>query len=43
MRGNTMSSQPIISGIKKFPKKARSTGMATQKIMMVPWFVTRKL
>ena len=43
MRGNTMSSQPIMSGMQKFPKKARSTGIATQKIMMVPWLVTRKM
>ena len=36
MRGNTMSSQPIISGIRKFPNAAISTGIATQKIMMLP-------
>ena len=29
-----MSSQPSMSGIRKFPKAARSTGIATQKIMM---------
>ena len=38
-----MSSQPIISGIRKFPKAAISTGIATQKIMMAPWFVTSAL
>ena len=38
-----MSSQPIISGIRKFPKAAMSTGMATQKIMMVPCMVTTAL
>jgi hypothetical protein len=36
MRGNTMSSAPIMSGIRKFPKPASSTGIATQKIMMLP-------
>jgi len=41
--GKTMSSQPIISGIRKFPKAAISTGIATQKIIMVPWFVTNAL
>ncbi len=41
--GKTMSSQPIMSGIRKFPKAAISTGIATQKIMMVPWFVTSAL
>ena len=43
IRGKTMSSAPIISGIRKFPKAAINTGIATQKIMMVPWFVTRAL
>ena len=38
-----MSSQPIISGIRKFPKAAISTGIATQKIMIVPWLVTSAL
>ena len=38
-----MSSQPSMSGIKKFPNAARSTGMATQKIMMVPCIVTSEL
>ena len=38
-----MSSQPSISGITKFPKAARMIGIATQKIMIVPWFVTREL
>jgi len=36
MRGNTMSSAPIISGIRKLPKAAINTGIATQKIMIVP-------
>ena len=31
-----MSSQPSISGMRKFPKAASNTGMATQKIMIVP-------
>jgi hypothetical protein len=43
MRGKTMSSTPHMSGIRKFPKAAIRTGIATQKIMMVPWFVTRAL
>ncbi len=43
IRGNAMSSQPIISGIRKFPKAAISTGMATQKIMMLPCMVTSAL
>ena len=43
MRGNTMSSQPIISGIRKLPKAAISTGIATQKIMIAPWLVTSAL
>jgi hypothetical protein len=34
---------PIISGIRKFPKAAISTGIATQKIMTEPWFVTSAL
>ncbi len=38
-----MSSAPIMSGIRKFPKAAISTGIATQKIMIVPWFVTSAL
>ena len=38
-----MSSQPIISGIRKFPNAAISTGIATQKIMIVPWLVTSAL
>ena len=41
--GKTMSSAPTISGMRKLPKAARRTGMATQKIMMVPWLVTRAL
>jgi hypothetical protein len=36
MRGNTMSSAPIMSGMQKFPKAAMSTGIATQKIMIDP-------
>jgi hypothetical protein len=43
MRGNTMSSAPIMSGMQKFPKAAMSTGIATQKIMIVPWLVTSAL
>ena len=42
-RGKTMSSQPIISGIRMFPNAAIKIGMATQKIIMVPWLVTRAL
>ena len=38
-----MSSQPIISGIRKLPNAAISTGIATQKIMIVPWLVTSAL
>ena len=38
-----MSSAPIISGIRKFPNAAINTGMATQKIMTVPWLVTSAL
>ena len=38
-----MSSQPSISGMQKFPNAATSTGIATQKIMMVPWLVTSAL
>ncbi len=38
-----MSSQPHISGMRKFPKAAISTGIATQKIMMEPWFVISEL
>jgi hypothetical protein len=41
--GNTMSSAPIISGIRKLPKAAISTGIATQKIMIAPWFVISEL
>ena len=41
--GNTMSSQPSISGIRKFPNAAMSTGIATQKIMMLPCMVTSAL
>ena len=43
IRGKTMSSAPIMSGIRKFPKAAIRTGIATQKIMMEPWFVTSAL
>ena len=43
MRGKTMSSAPIISGIRKFPKAAIRTGIATQKIMIEPWFVISAL
>ncbi len=43
IRGNTMSSAPIMSGIRKFPNAAISTGIATQKIMIEPWFVTSEL
>ncbi len=43
IRGKTMSSQPIISGIRKLPNAAMSTGMATQKIMIVPCWVTSAL
>ena len=38
-----MSSHPSISGIRKFPNAAISTGMATQKIMMLPCMVTSAL
>jgi hypothetical protein len=38
-----MSSQPTISGISRLPKAAMSTGIATQKIMIVPWLVTSAL
>ena len=38
-----MSSHPTISGIRKFPNAAMSTGMATQKIMMLPCMVTSAL
>src|SRR5262245_310624 len=41
--GNTMSSQPSINGIRKLPNAARRTGMATQKIMIVPCIVTSEL
>ena len=34
--GKTMSSAPTMRGIRKFPKAASNTGMATQKIMIVP-------
>ena len=34
---------PIIRGIKKFPNAAISTGIATQKIMIVPWLVISAL
>ena len=43
MRGKTMSSAPIMSGIRKFPNAAMSTGIATQKIMIEPWFVMSAL
>ena len=43
MRGNTMSSQPHMSGIRKLPKPASSTGIATQNTMMLPWFVISAL
>ena len=43
MRGNTMSSAPIMSGMRKFPKAAIRTGIATQKIMIEPWFVISEL
>ncbi len=38
-----MSSAPIISGMRKFPKAAMSTGIATQKIITEPWLVTSAL
>ncbi len=38
-----MSSHPSISGIRKFPNPASSTGIATQKIMMLPCIVTSEL
>jgi hypothetical protein len=43
MRGNTMSSAPTMSGIRKFPKPASRIGIATQKIMRLPWLVTSAL
>jgi len=38
-----MSSAPTSNGIRKFPNAAMSTGIATQKIMIEPWFVTAAL
>jgi hypothetical protein len=32
-----------MSGIRKLPNAATSTGIATQKIMIVPWFVISML
>jgi len=41
--GKTMSSHPSINGIRKLPNAAMSTGIATQKIMMLPCIVTSEL
>ena len=43
MRGNAMSSQPIMSGISQLPNAAIRTGMANQKIITVPCRVMNEL
>ena len=42
-RGNAISRAPIMSGIRKFPKPPKSTGIATKKIMIVPCIVISAL
>ena len=42
-RGNAMSSVPTMSGMRKLPNAPSSTGIATQKTMIVPCRVTSEL